>query len=668
MSNRLADEPSLYLRQHANNPVDWWPWCKEAFSEAQRLDRPVLVSIGYSSCHWCHVMERECFEDDYIAGLMNQHFICIKVDREERPDVDNIYMDAVQMVNQQGGWPLNCFCLPDGRPFFGGTYFPPTESGRGIIPWPQLLLRISKHYKEGRSDLLENADAILKNMAHNNNSRTSGEGEWENALLLRGASAICQQHDDTSGGFGDAPKFPPSMKLNYLLEVRSTAACEFSSPDLASRIDSVARTTLDAMAKGGLFDQLGGGFTRYSVDSEWKIPHFEKMLYDNGLLLDIYSKGWQRYRVPLYQAICEETVSWLKLEMLSEKGGFYSSLDADSEGTEGKCYVWSPEQVNDVLGPQDGARFCDAYDISQAGNFENGLSNPVLLLKDFDARQDLAPLREKLLAVRQQRIQPGKDTKQLTAWNALCIRGLAEAGFTFGKREWLEMARAATDWLLDTMVDSSGRLQSVYYSDLGPRGNSCLDDYAFTIEALLALASHIDWLEPGASEHYISCAKRLMDVATGHFRDDKMPGFFFISDDHEKLVVRRKEWFDNAIPSGNSSLIHGLSCLFALTGESAYSRELADFRAASIQNATELPHGTSHAMAGLTSDALGVVVLKVKGVTDLEPLRAALVEKPWRRVFLQYTEDSSLPDGYQLCVGSQCLEPSLDFKSLLAKL
>jgi len=668
MPNRLADEPSLYLRQHANNPVDWWPWCEEAFAEARHLDRPVLVSVGYSSCHWCHVMERECFEDDYIAGLMNQHFICIKVDREERPEVDHIYMDAVQMINQQGGWPLNCFCLPDGRPFFGGTYFPPVESGHGILPWPQLLLRISKHYKEGRDDLLENAEAILKNMAHNNNARTSGEGQWDNALLLRGAKALCQQHDDTLGGFGGAPKFPPSMKLGYVLEVRSSAACEIGSSNLAGRIDTVARTTLDAMARGGLFDQLGGGFTRYSVDAQWKIPHFEKMLYDNGLLLDLYAKGWQRYREPLYQAVCEEIVDWLHQEMLAENGGFYSSLDADSEGVEGKCYVWNPEQVADVLGPEDGHRFCTAYDITSAGNFEHGLSNPVLLDDDFAARQQLGTLREKLLAVRRQRIQPGKDTKQLTAWNALCIRGLSQAAFALGRRDWLEMARNAADWLWDTMLDSDGRLQPVCYPDLGPRGQSCLDDYAFTIEACLSLASYIDWEEPGASARYVSRARELMDVAIARFRDDRLPGFFFVADDHEKLVFRRKEWFDNAIPSGNSSLIHGLSCLFALTGEQAYARELEDFRRACIQNADELPHGTSHAMAGLAADALGVAVLKVKGVGDLEPVRAGLVQKPWRRVFLQHTEDPAQPEGYQLCVGTQCLQPDEDFNAVLTHL
>ena len=668
MSNRLANESSLYLRQHAGNPVDWWPWCPEALAEAKRLNRPLLVSVGYSSCHWCHVMERECFENEYIANLMNQHFINIKVDREERPDIDHIYMEAVQMVTQQGGWPLNCFCLPDGSPFFGGTYFPPEEVGRGIIPWPQLLLRISKHFKEARADLEENADSILKNMAHNNNARTPGGGEWSNALLLPGARFICRQHDDGHGGFGNAPKFPPSMKLNYLLEVRNSATCELAEPEFASRIDAVVKKTLSAMARGGLFDQVGGGFTRYSVDSEWKIPHFEKMLYDNGLLLDVYSKGWLRYREPLFRAVIEETVGWLKREMLAGNGAFYSSLDADSEGVEGKCYVWNPEQVFEVLGREEGTAFCETYDISESGNFEHGLSNPILKPEDFSKRQDWSSQRQKLLAARELRVQPGKDTKQHVAWNALCLRGLAEAGFALGEQEWLKMARNVADWILEKMLLEDGRLCAVFYEEKGPQGSACLDDYAFTIEALLSLVSHVDWLEPGVSATYLARARELMDAVCTHFKDEKLPGFFFTADDHEKLVFRKKEWFDNAIPSGNSSLIHSLSCLYALTGDAVYERELADFRGACIQNATELPHGTSHAMAGLTADAVGVAVVKVKGIKDLEPLRQSITEKPWRRIFVQCTDDAEQPDGYQLCVGTQCLEVSTDHREVLEKL
>ena len=668
MPNRLADEPSLYLRQHANNPVEWWPWCPEAFEEAQRRDVPVLVSVGYSSCHWCHVMERECFENDYIAGVMNQHFVNIKVDREERPDVDQVYMEAVQMVQQQGGWPLNCFCLPDGRPFFGGTYFPPEDAGRGIIPWPQLLLRISKHYKEGRDDLLENAESIVKNLAHNNNSRTSAAGEWSNAMLLTGAKVIVGQYDATYGGFGDAPKFPPSMKLNYLLGVRASAACEIGDEGLAQKIDESTQGTLRVMASGGIFDQLAGGFFRYSVDERWDIPHFEKMLYDNGLLLDIFSKGWQRYKDPLFQKVVEETVGWLERDMLAPNGGFRSSIDADSEGVEGKCYVWNPGQVEEILGKEDGAIFCKAYGITEEGNFEHGLSNTLLKVGSVEERDGLSGLRGQLLAARNLRVQPGLDSKQLVSWNALCIRGLAEAGFVFGQKPWFQLAIQAADWIWNGMRDEEGRLHAVSHEDGQPKGLGFLDDYAFTIEAFLSLAAYADWVEPGLSKRYIRQAQELMDFVLEEFRDPAMPGFYFTSESHESLVVRKKEWFDNAIPSGNSSLIHSLANFHALTGEKKYSQELADFRGCCAQNAQEFPHGISHSMAGLTWDAVGIAVIKAKGVAGLERLRQALTAKPWRRVFLQWTDAEGQPDGYQLCVGEQCMEASMDLEAVLGKL
>jgi len=668
MSNRLAEESSLYLRQHANNPVDWWPWCPEAFEEAARRDVPVIISVGYSSCHWCHVMERESFENEYIAGLMNQHFVNIKVDREERPDVDHIYMEAVQMIRQQGGWPLNCFCLPDGQPFFGGTYFPPEDAGQGIIPWPQLLLRISRHYQEKKEDLLDNAESIVKNMQHNNDARTSAAGEWSNQMLLNGAKALYGQFDEKHAGFGAAPKFPPSMKINYLLGVRASAACELGAQDLAGKIDKAVPETLRAMARGGLFDQLGGGFFRYSVDERWEIPHFEKMLYDNGLLLDAYAKGWMRDKDPLFKKVVEETISWLKEDMLADNGGFRSSRDADSEGVEGKYYVWTPESVKEVLGEEDGNRFCTAYGITKEGNFEHGLSNTVLREESVEERDDLQELRKKLLEVRKKRVEPGRDDKQLVSWNALCIRGLAEAGFAFGEMPWLLLARDTVDWIWKEMRDEQGHLFSVYYEDKGATGKGFLDDYAFTIEALLSVAAYVDLLEPGASQEYIQRAKSLMDLVMAEFRDRAFPGFFFISEGHEKLVVRKKEWFDNAIPSGNSSLIHSLSCLYALTGDSNYAKELADFKNACAQNAQEFPHGISHAMSGLTWDAVGIAVLKAKGITDLQPLQEALLNKPWRRVFLQHTDNPEQPNGYQLCVGEQCLDASEDIETVLEKL
>lgn len=662
MSNRLAQESSLYLQQHANNPVDWWPWCPEALAEAEKSGKPLLISIGYSSCHWCHVMAHECFEDEYIAGLMNQNFVCIKVDREERPDVDQIYMEAVQMINQRGGWPLNVFCLPDGRPFFGGTYFPPEDRGQGIIPWPQLLMRIGDHYRRSRKDLEENADNILKNMAFSNQPPEADEAGVSGEDLLAAVETLSQNHDEEWGGFGDAPKFPPSMILDFLLAVRSTAACE-ERPGMADRIDRIVRNTLNGMAHGGIYDQLGGGFARYSVDKYWVIPHFEKMLYDNALLLDCYTKGWLRYRDPLYRAVVEETVDWLQREMLSPEGFFHASIDADSEGHEGKFYVWRPEEIREILGDEDGHTFCEAYAISEKGNFEHGSSNPVWTGADLADREQLRPLREKLLAARAQRVAPATDTKIILSWNALMIRALAEAGFAFGRKDWLALAQKAAEGLSQKVQDTDGRLHSVYYPE-GATGNGNLEDYAFFIEALLALASKADWIEPGLSVRYREQADKLMETAFRLFRDEHAVGFFFTASDQQDLVTRKKNWYDNASPAGNSSLLHSLSALYALTGKQHYADELADMRKAYPGLSRRVPNAVAHALSALTWDMLGIATLKAPNPDGLEVARDSLTAKPWRKTFFSIAENGTPGDGFLLCVGTQCLPPIHDLNEL----
>ncbi len=651
--NKLSNEQSLYLRQHKDNPVDWWPWGDEAFAEAQRREVPVLVSIGYSACHWCHVMEHESFEDDYIAKLMNEHFVCIKVDREERPDVDAIYMEAVMMLNGHGGWPLNVFCLPDRRPFFGGTYFPPQDNDRGMIPWPQLLMRISDYWQRKRNELLDNADSIIKNMEHAN-TRAGGR-TLTNEQLLEAAQAVANAHDDEWGGFGQAPKFPQPMTLDFLLAMRATEACERRSK-LKQRLDFVINRTLMGMARGGLFDQVGGGFARYSVDRQWLIPHFEKMLYDNGQLIELYTKGWLHTREPLYRAVVEEAVGWLQREMLSPEGMFYAALDADSEGVEGKFYVWNRDLVMEVLGEKDARRFCEAYHITEKGNFEHGLSNPALTLADFEAREALAPLRELLLEARGQRVRPGLDEKVLVSWNALVIRGLAEAGFYLDRREWLELARGAFDRLLELTQKEDGSLASVYYAGVGARHTGHLDDYSFMIEAALSLAGKVEWLESGASGRYLQAAIRLTDYVLEHFKDSVGIGFYFTSDQHEQLAVRKKDWFDSAQPAGNSCLVRIFSALYALTGEARYADALADQLKGYGEIVERAPTGCAHALGGATMDATGVAVIKVKDVADLEPLRAALAERVWRGVYILQTDDPAQPTGYQLCVGTQCIE------------
>ena len=667
MANRLAAENSLYLRQHGENPVDWYPWGEEALRQAREEDKPLLVSIGYSSCHWCHVMAHESFENEYAARLMNENFVCIKVDREERPDIDQIYMETVQMLYGHGGWPLNVFCLPDGRPFAGGTYFPPDDRGQGLVPWPQLLIRVSDYYRRERGKLRDNAKAIVGNLTANNAPGADSSAELGGQQLLEAAHRLCQRHDDELGGFGSAPKFPPSMALNFLLALRGSAAIDERNPSFAQRIDTVVKTTLGAMAHGGIYDQIGGGFARYSVDKYWLIPHFEKMLYDNAQIIEIYTKGWLRYRDPLYRVIVEETIGWLDREMRAPNRGYYSSLDADSEGEEGKFQVWRPAEVEDLLGTVDARRFCEAYSITETGNFEGGASNPALSRSHTESRQELRPLREKLLATRAKRIPPGKDTKQLTAWNSLLIRGLSTAGFYLGRRDWLEAARGIADWIWEHLRFEGNRLRTVDYGER-VRFNGYLTDYAYYAEALLSLGAKIDWVEPGASAGYIDRAIGIIDAVLEHFVDSETPGFYFVSDDHEAIVMRKKEWLDNALPAGNASLLHAFGSLYALTGEAKYGEALHSMREAYTGLVERAPEGIPHALSGIVIDAIGIVVIKMKGTYDIEALRRALSEKPWRETYLLVTDSAAQREGYQLCVGNQCMQPTRDLSEMVERI
>lgn len=670
MPNELHTSSSLYLRQHAGNPVHWLPWGEAALAQARAEDKPLLVSIGYSACHWCHVMAHECFEDDYIAGLMNRNFVCVKVDREERPDVDQIYMEAVQMLQHQGGWPLNVFCLPDGRPFFGGTYFPPEDRGNGLIPWPQLLMRIADFYKRSKDELLENAESIQKNIMAANQQ---GGSEWNDAVLVKAAQGICGNHDDQYGGFGGAPKFPPAMTLNFLDSVRHLPALREADPELPKRIVEVRDHTLRAMAHGGLFDQFGGGFARYSVDAHWLIPHFEKMLYDNALLIEAYTRAWVDTQEPLYAAVVAETISWLEREMSAPGGGFYAALDADSDGEEGRYYVWEPEEVDSVLGPSRSREVRAAYNITPGGNFENGTSNPALVEPDFARREALAPAREALRQHREStRTPPGRDPKISLAWNALMIRALAEAGFYFNQTAWLQRARAAADFIWDALrpEGESFRLHSVYYENSGSSVEAFLHDYALAAEAFLALAAKIDTLEPGASATYLERAQACIDYALHAFSDPQAPGCFFTAEGAETPVTRRKEWFDNAQPSGNSSLLHACSALHALTGEARYAEALRTTRPVYADYAARVASGVAHGLEALASEARGIAHLKAGAAADLNALRAALLEHPWHRVFITVGPASGdAPDSaLQLCLGTKCFPPAENPAKILASL
>ena len=665
MPNRLSEENSLYLQQHASNPVEWYPWGEEALKAAETSGKPLLVSIGYSACHWCHVMAHESFEDEYIAGIMNKHFICVKVDREERPDLDQIYMEAVQMIQQQGGWPLNVFCLPDGRPFFGGTYFPPEDRGQGLIPWPQICMRIADFYKRSKGELIENAESIQKNILAGTQAASTGgaSSDWNPECLLEAAQGICGNHDDQYGGFGEAPKFPPAMSLNFLRALRPAA-----ESDLAARIDEVSHITLRAMAHGGLFDQFGGGFARYSVDAHWLIPHFEKMLYDNALLIDAYTRAWLDTKDPLYAAVVEETIGWLDREMSAPGGSFYAALDADSEGEEGRYYVWTPEQVDSVLGPSLARELRAAYNITKEGNFEQGKSNPALVEADFVVRVKLADARRQLRECREaERVSPGKDTKISTAWNGMMIRALADAGFYFDRPEWTQRARKAIDFLWSELVTETPegiQLKAVYYERGGAKVDAFLHDYALLAEACLAVASKIDWVEPGNSATYQARAQACVDQAMRYFTDEHSIGYYFTAEAAETPVARRKEWFDNATPSGNSVMLHALSGLHALTGDGRYAAEFEATLPAYADYAGKVAAGVAHGLEAAATYQSGVVVIKVGVDVDMNALRNALADKAWRRTFIQQSMDLS-PKQIQVCLGTQCLTSNDDLAAAM---
>jgi uncharacterized protein len=538
--NRLADETSPYLLQHKDNPVAWEPWGERALARARDEDRPILVSIGYSSCHWCHVMERESFEDPDVAGYMNDHFVCIKVDREERPDVDAIYMEACQAMTGQGGWPLNVFCTPEQAPFYAGTYFPPTPM-RGMPSWRQLLEAIVEAWTERREEIREGAPRIVDRLQGAALIQPSNE-IMDARLLDEAAAGLRRSFDPAHGGFGVAPKFPQASAIDFLLRRGDV---------------EVAGKSLSAMAFGGIYDQVGGGFARYSVDAQWLVPHFEKMLYDNALLARTYLHGWQVTGDRLFRSVCEETLGWALREMRGPEGGFYSALDADSEGVEGKFYVWSLDELRSVAG-DDAATWFGA---TEDGNFEGAN----ILTRGEGDPEKLGEWRRELYGVREKRVWPGLDDKRLCSWNALMISALADAGAVLENEQYLDAARRCADFILTEMRDDSGRLLRTWKDGVG-RLNAYLEDHAYMVEAFLTLYE-ATW-EP----RWFIEARAIADTMIERFADDERGGFYDTAIDHEQLITRRKSLEDNPIPSGNSSAAFGLLRLAALTGEHGYEQ------------------------------------------------------------------------------------------------
>ena len=617
MPNHLINETSPYLLQHAHNPVDWYPWCDEAFDKARRENKPVLLSIGYSACHWCHVMAHESFENEAIAQLMNDYFVNIKVDREERPDLDQIYMNAVQMMTHHGGWPMTVFLTPDAVPFYGGTYFPPQD--RYNIPgFPRVLIGVAEAYKERQDEIRETGTSLITELRRL--SETAGSDRpIEPELLDAAYSGMTRNYDSVNGGFGGAPKFPPAMALEFLLRT--------GKPDA---LQLISHTCLK-MANGGIYDQLGGGFHRYSTDSRWLVPHFEKMLYDNALLSRLYLHYFQVSGEPFARETVEGIFDYVLREMTHPLGGFYSTQDADSEGHEGKFFVWDIQEIRDVLGETAAARFCDYYNITESGNFEGkNIPNVTRTLEDVavahrisvgELQASLNESKQTLFDRRERRVKPDRDEKILTAWNGLMMASFAEAGIVLNRPDYTEAARRNAEFVLSNLRADGMLLRT--WKDGQAKFNAYLEDYAFLTEGLLTL------FETTGEARWLHETLALTDRMIDEFWDNDGGGFFFTGKSHENLIVRSKDYFDNATPSGNSVATLVLLRLATLTGRENY-RNLATAVLGEVSGqAQRYPSGFGYALSAadfLLSTPKEVAIVG-KDEADIRPL----LEETWRR-------------------------------------
>ncbi len=590
-ANRLIHETSPYLLQHAHNPVDWYPWGEEALRRAGEEDKPILLSIGYAACHWCHVMERESFEDEETARIMNAHFISIKVDREERPDLDAVYMDAVQAMTGHGGWPMTVFLTPEGIPFYGGTYYPP-EPRHGLPAFRDLLIGVAEAYRERKEEIQQTGETLVE---HLNRSRLIAPEnvDLEPSLLDRAIGALETTYDATHGGFGTAPKFPPAHALEFLLRSHLRTG--------SLRALQMAERTLEKMARGGIYDQLGGGFHRYSVDRMWLVPHFEKMLYDNALLARVYLHAYQVTGKALYRRVVEETLDYVLREMTHPDGGFFATQDADSEGEEGKYYVWTPDEVVEVLGETDGDIFSQYYDVTGGGNFEG--KNILHLPKDQDVvahlckisdkrlKKVIARSRQKMLAHRGGRVAPGRDEKVLVGWNGLMLSALSEAARVLGREDYRAAAQGNARFLLGNLFED-GRLLHTW-KDGQRKVKGFLEDHAFLADGLLEL------YQTDFDPAWFDSAAKLVQAMVELFWDEEVGGFFQTGKDQEALITRPKEFSDGATPSGNSVAAEVLLRWTAYTGETEYERRAEEILRLIAQSAARHPTGFGRALSAL---------------------------------------------------------------------
>ena len=660
MPNQLANETSPYLLQHQDNPVEWYPWGEEALRRAREEDRPILLSVGYSSCHWCHVMAHESFEDPKIAALMNERFVNVKVDREERPDVDEIYMEAVQALTGQGGWPMTVFLTPDGRPFFGGTYFP-RRQGRGMISFPDLCRRIDELWRTRRDDIDAQAGELAGALG-----RTAlldpGEDLPGTEALDGVYGLLRQQHDDQRGGFGAAPKFPQAMSLDLLVRSLSRTGSAVTR--------AMVETSLDAMASGGIYDHLGGGFARYSVDDVWLVPHFEKMLYDQALLSRVYLHAWQVTGLDRYRQVLDETIGYVLRDLRHRDGGLYSAEDADSEGVEGLFYVWTPDQVTAALdGDRDLADEVMAfYGVTPAGNFEgrtilNRLAHP----GDLDRPPRIEQARARLLAARSERVRPGLDDKVLTEWSGLMLAVLAEVAAATGRDDWRDAAVATGEFLVRELRRDDGRWLRSWQADGGARHLAYAADHAALVDAFTRL------YEATGEARWIAEARSTADAMVELFWDGERGGLFTTGADAERLVTRNKDLMDNATPSANSLAAVGLLRLAALTGEDAYRERAHAILRLAGPLATRHPTAFGHLLAAVDMERAGLDEVVVAGdrpdlVAEVQHRYLPNAVQAWGERFPSPLWEGREDGRAYVCRHYACRLPAADVATLAAQL
>ena len=660
--NMLGDETSPYLLQHKDNPVHWMPWGDEAFALARETGRPVLLSIGYAACHWCHVMAHESFEDDAIAARMNDLFVNIKVDREERPDVDAIYQQALQFLGEQGGWPLTMFLTPDRKPFWGGTYFPP-EDRYGRPGFPRVLDSISQIYSNESEKVASNTKALTE--ALEKMSEVSPGAGITDAVIEQAAQTFLRSVDTVHGGLGGAPKFPQGPVFEFLWRAwRRTGVPQYRDAVLV---------TLDRMSQGGIYDHVGGGYARYSVDAVWLVPHFEKMLYDNAQLIDLLSLAWRETGTALYRERVEETVDWLMREMVVEGGGFAGTLDADSEGEEGKFYVWTEAEIDAALG-DDARLFKAAYDVTPGGNWEgntilNRSQKPLRMSEEEEAT--LKACRGKLLAVRAGRIRPGLDDKVMADWNGLMIAALANASQVFGRPDWLDAATAAFDFIIGTVSDGD-RLRHTWRAGQATQP-ATLEDYAHMMRALLALH------QATQNQSYLDRATAWLEILDDHYLDAASGVYNFAADDVEDLIVRTRPFFDNATPSGNGTLVQNFAKLWLVTGDAGYRARGDRLMQAVSGDLARTAMAMPTLLSGRELFMNGVQVVIAGTGPETKALLATAWAAPDPDIVIQETADgAALPDNHPahgkgpvdgkpaayVCRGNTCSLPLTDAQIL----